>query len=761
MLHHLAGASDTGPLDSPRDNAVSSTTGAIRSRFGTAVNWIVVEFGLVALKLLMRVKRITTPVEYPKDTPPPVARSSVFRSDIQAMRALAVSSVVVYHLWPGGLTGGFVGVDVFFVISGFLIGGHLLSEMRGTGRLGLGRFWVRRAKRLLPASLLVLLVVSLCTLAFAPLSVRKDFLDQVVGSVFYVQNWVLAEKSVDYMAIGDAASPVQHFWSLSVEEQLYVALPITLMLVLLATKNRLRAHRDRIVLLVLVSALVLSLTWSFLDTRSDSSVAYFSTGTRAWEFILGALVTYVPRIASERSRVCLGVVGFGTVSAAALFLGDQSSFPGLLALLPVLGTALMLLADGVGPVAWLGRARPVKWLGDISYAVYLWHWPIIILTPYATGEALTATQKMLVVVATLIISHISTFYLEYPVRASSRLLGGGRRLRTAAAWGLVMSISVAGLAEIGGSVSLSEQQRQFRAAQALVRDGDVRCFGAGAAHGLPKGCDDLGDLLIPPPASVALDTHNRTGCWATFGVSDLELCGIGSSDPEATRVLAVGDSHNNLYLIAYEQLAEKFGWHVDVAGRAGCSWSARPQEGRSETIAAECNTWKQALNDHIASAPPYDIIITTADSDGYLAVPDAGETAQEATVAGLVEAWSTEIARGSVVVPILDYPHARSNIVECVEQFEMDAVQRCSQPKSSALPSFDAQELAANKTPGSAPVTVSDLMCGRRKCFPVIGNVVVFRNPDHLTNTFVRTLVPFLEKRIPQAIDRANVTTGS
>ena len=314
-----------------------------------------------------------------------------------------------------------------------------------------------------------------------------------------------------------------------------------------------------------------------------------------------------------------------------------------MALLPVGGAVLVLVARAEGPVGWLSRLRPVTWLGDVSYAVYLWHWPMVVLVPYATEEPLTGLQKVLIVVAALVLSHLTTFFFELPLRTSPRLLGGQRRGSTVAAFALAASVLVASTATIGGHLASAQQQDLFDAAQARVQNGDVRCIGAGALH-LKAGCPDLGDLLLPPPASVELDIYNREECWATFGVSELHMCGVGTDDPSAPRVLAVGDSHNNLYLIAYEQLAAKFGWHVDVAGRAGCSW-ARPAAGRAhQTIAAECAAWKVALAERIADSAPYDIIITTSDANGHLAVPEPGETAREATVAGLAEAWSAEVA---------------------------------------------------------------------------------------------------------------------
>ncbi len=670
------------------------------------------------------------------------------------MRALAVGAVLVYHLWPNRLPGGFVGVDVFFVISGFLIGGHLVTELAATGRIRLGRFWARRALRLLPASLLVLFVVTVATLVIAPLGVRDGFLKEVVGSVFYVQNWVLAHEAVDYLASSEAVSPVQHYWSLSVEEQLYVALPLVLTVVaLLARATGWAGVRLTVVVIAVLAGL--SLTWSVLSTPTDPALAYFSTGTRAWEFLLGALLACVSREIGRGPRAVLGTVGLALTAASMFVLSDGSVFPGALALLPVLGAVLLLSAGDAGPVARASRWRPVTWLGDVSYAVYLWHWPLVVLVPFVTGTPLTTLHKVLIVLATLVLGWLSTTYVELPVRTSPRLLRAPRRDLVIAGAAIAASVVVAGSANLGRQASVQEQERAIAAAETLLASDEGRCLGAASLDPTLTGCPDLGDVLVPPPSTVALDTYNRKGCWATFGVAELQLCSYGSEAAQAPRVLAVGDSHSNGFLAAYEPIADELGWRLDVAGRAGCSWGTRPQGGRSAAIAEECARWKSELADHLAAGEPYDLILTTSDVNGYLAVPEPGEKPRQATIAGLTEAWSSQVERGTAVVVLRDFPRAMEGVVECVELHADQAASRCSSTRAAVAPRFDAARRAAQETRGTAIVDIRDLICPRDTCLPVIGNVVVYRNPEHLTATFVRTLTPYLKERILRAAGKA------
>src|SRR3954463_13198223 len=218
-------------------------------------------------------------------TAPPIARVDV-RPEIQGLRAVAVAVVVVCHFWPSALPGGFVGVDVFFVISDFLITSHLLREVARTGRVSLAAFWARRARRILPAALLVLALCALATVAFVPEVHRQQFFAEIRASTFYVQNWELAHSAVDYFAAGDGPSPVQHFWSLSAEEQFYLVWPV---LILAAAAIGARRGRERRVFAALAAVTAASFAYSVHKTGADPRAAYFVTSTRAWEFGAGGL----------------------------------------------------------------------------------------------------------------------------------------------------------------------------------------------------------------------------------------------------------------------------------------------------------------------------------------------------------------------------------------------------------------------------------------------------------------------------------------
>jgi len=278
------------------------------------------------------------------------------RPEIQSLRALAVGVVVVYHFWPRLLPGGFVGVDVFFVISGFLITAQLLREIDATGRVSMSRFWARRARRILPAALFVLLFCAVATVVFVPLNYWQQFFGDLRASTTYGQNWHLAAAAVNYFSADDPPSPVQHFWSLSAEEQFYIVWPLLILLSAAVTRVcRLRAD-IRTIAVVLSGLTLASLIYGVYRTSADPAAAYFVTPTRAWEFGMGGLLALLAgRPVSRRNGAgLLTWLGLAAIAVAAATSSNSTAFPGVAALLPVIGTLLVIHMAGRGR-AWPRR----------------------------------------------------------------------------------------------------------------------------------------------------------------------------------------------------------------------------------------------------------------------------------------------------------------------------------------------------------------------------------------------------------------------
>ena len=676
---------------------------------------------------------------------------SPVRPDIQALRAIAVLSVFAFHLWPGALPGGFSGVDVFFVISGFLIAGKLIREAETTGSIRILEFWARRIRRLLPGALTVLAVTTVAVFIWVPLNLWPQFLREVAGATVYIQNWVLANDAVDYFAATNAPSPVQHFWTLSAEEQFYVFTPLLLLGLLLLAR---RVANRRAVLCGGVAAITAaSFACSVWLTSISPPSAYFVTTTRAWEFGVGALLVFVPLPRSIRHARFAVVVGVLGILAATRFLSNAVPFPGAIAAWPVLSTAAAIWGGvGVGR-RWLAVAsfRPVQFIGDISYALYLWHWPLIVIAPFALGHALSIRDKVLIIGATFVLAYLSTRFIENPIRYGRASTVSERAPIRTAAWGAVgmaavLAISVSGLAVAEGHRASNAQQAARITAQ------HPNCLGAMAIENATE-CRGVvpAAALVPDPADAATDTFNRPDCWATVDSGDLHVCSLGPADA-SVRLMAIGDSHSNDLLVAYQAIADLNHWRIDVAGHNGCYWTLAVQQKPAQAMVDGCEQWKASLLTWIDARPAYDAILVTNARNGFNVTPKPGQSLMAATVDGLVRAWATQTLRGTRIIAIRDNPAMRSDVVTCVVEHPTDANARCSSPQATAVGSTDPLVQAVQKTENARLIDLTGIYCPGGVCLPVIGNVVIYANRDHVTATWVISLVSILSTRITAAL---------
>ena len=673
------------------------------------------------------------------------------RKDIQALRAIAVIAVFGYHLWPKALPGGFVGVDIFFVISGFLISGNLIREADRTGGIRLWSFWSRRARRLLPAALTVLVASAIGVYIWVPQNLWPQFLRESIAATLYMQNWVLAGDSVDYLAANNTASPVQHYWTLSAEEQFYIFTPL-LLIALLALARRFRSRRGTLFsgIAIVTGA---SFVYSVWLTAVSAPTAYFVTTTRAWEFGVGALLVFAPPARSLFTgglAVGIGVVG---LASSVLLLSNQVPFPSATAGWPVLATAAVIWGGVAMGRRWEGLAglAPVQFIGGVSYSTYLWHWPLIVIVPYALDHALTTIDKLGIIAATVLLAALSTRYIEDPIRYSTRLLGGNRSPRIIATWaaaGMALTVGVAGIGLVSAETNRTESAQRTAAlvAEAPQCLGAMAIVHAGSCRGIIPA-----DVLVPDPAQAGTDSWNRSDCWAGVDVPDLRLCTFGPPDA-SVRLAAIGDSHSNVFLTAYKALAERNGWRIDVAGHNGCYWTTAVQKKPVQAMTDGCEGWKVNLNAYLDRVAPYDAILVTDARNGLPPVVPVGVDVTDATAQGLATAWARQTSRGTRIIAIRDNPAMRSDIVSCVVRYRQAADTRCSLPVDQALGPRDALVEAVGRSADARLVDMTDIYCPAAVCLPVIGNVVVYQDKDHMTATFVGSLVPVLSDRINAAL---------
>ncbi|MEQ1788360.1 MAG: acyltransferase family protein, partial [Acidimicrobiales bacterium] len=689
-----------------------------------------------------------------------------FLPEVQGLRALAVSLVVLFHLWPERVTGGYVGVDVFFVISGFLISGHLLREVGSTGHVGLAAFWARRIRRLLPAAMLVLLATVVGIVLWVPRALWPQFLEEVGASTLYVQNWVLAANSVDYFASENAPSPVQHYWSLSVEEQFYLVWPLLVAGALVL--HRLLRGRDpvRAIGTAMAVVFVASLAYSVVATAHLQAFAYFSSPAHAWELAAGGLLAVVYRPLTTRlsafvaPRAALSWLGLGAIVVAALTYTGSSPFPGWIALLPVAGTVAVIAAGS--PACWwapsgLVARRPVQFIGDTSYSLYLWHWPVIVLTAYAIEDDLRWPLKLVLLAVSVTLGGLTKAFVEDPARDAAWLRPRPARSYAVAGLATVLLLGVVG---VGREVAERDRRRLEAAAAQRLEDAQANadpCFGAAAADAPPGTCtgDGAPTVLVPDPSVAADDGPTEyEACRVSHNQADFRVCQIVEPAAPVGRMALIGDSHAEQWLPALERIAQERGWALDTYLKGGCPVSAVMRTDDATRGAHTCAGWNERLAEVLADER-YDVLVTSAVAGKPVERSD-DRSNLETSVDGLVTKWEELATSGAEIVAIRDNPWPGFDVPLCLDRAaptpaEFDSV--CTVARAEAL--LDDAQVEATRRLDRPLVDVTHRLCDDERCRTVVGGVVAYRDGDHLTKTFVLTLVPDIDAVLAPALERA------
>lgn len=690
------------------------------------------------------------------------------RADIQGLRAIAVVLVLIYHLTPGSLPGGYVGVDVFFVISGFLITSHILRELEKSGTVDLPRFWARRARRLLPAALLVLVVTLFAVWILAPSGFVPAFLAQIAASAVYVQNWMLSAQSVDYMAGAGQASPVQHYWTLSVEEQFYIVWPVIAVIAAVIASRWIRRRVAAVFGVVIAGIIGASLATSILMTVFDPERAYFDSFARAWEFAAGGLFAVVAASPKNpfsrldvRARSVLAWLGLAGILLSALWFTDRSPFPGWIALLPVIGTLLVIIGDEpegrVSPQRVLDT-RPMQWLGDISYGMYLWHFPLIVLVPFVLDRGISIVDGVAITVATLLLAWGSKVLVEDPFRTGApRAWGNGRTLLvTAAAMTAVLALSSVGIGDAEDRVA--EEQAQISAQ--LVRGGE--CLGPNSQRP-DSECVPAEDA--PPIPEPALTENPPEACLSTIEGDDLVVCEYGESSDKSQRTLAlVGDSHAEQWLMALDRVAQREHWRLIVMSKASCPFTAAERDyvsvndATNAELRADCREWNARALQQLADEGNVDTIVTSAKATNRF-VPEEDEAWQERAATAYVERWRELPASVQHVVAIRDTPQLPADVMTCVMEHAAEAPRHCGIAEDDAFaedPLVDAAEGGVSTEDASPAISLIDLseyFIVDGEVPPVIGGVLAFRDDHHLSWAYSELLADPLHEELVTALE--------
>ena len=674
---------------------------------------------------------------------------------------------MVYHAGIPGITGGYVGVDVFFVISGFLITGLLWREVGTTNTVALGRFYGARARRLLPAAATVGVITAIAAaIVLPPLQARTVFVDGI-ASALYVGNYRFATQGTDYLASG-MPSPFLHYWSLGVEEQFYLVWPVLIIgTAWLLGRIHPGAAASRATPYAVVLGLVgaASLAAAVLCTRTSPPWAFFSLPTRAWELAGGGLVALSLRQWRRLPLLPAAVAGWGGLGLILLTctqLGPRTPYPGTAALLPVLGTALVIgggcVTKGLGPGRVLCRPA-MRAIGRVSYSWYLWHWPVLLLMPSLLGVPAGLAGRLAATLVSAGLAVITLHLVENPGRFAAALRRSARAsLAVAAAASaatgcaclLLLNVTPAPVghgaaaprANIGALPATSVPAVGPREApkEAAVRQAFAQVREAVAAsadlRAVPANLDP--PLAKAPADKPAVFVNGCVRSWREVGQDE---CASGDT-ASPTTVALIGDSHAAMWQPALQQVAEQRHWRLETLAKVTCPLQdlriTSPYLGREYT---ECELWRGQVMARMTAENPRLIVLDMSrryGADfGFTSYDPAWIDTLGRTVAALRSTGATVLVLG----PAAD-PHA--SVPACLSAHLDDAV-ACAPMRSAG---FDdggiTAEQAATAAGGGHYADLTDLFCAPDRCPVIVGNTLVFRDDNHVTTEYAQLLAPVM-----------------
>ena len=684
------------------------------------------------------------------------------RDDIEGLRAVAVLAVLLFHAGVARVAGGYIGVDVFFVVSGYLITSLLLVERTGGGRISLSSFYARRIRRILPVSALVAVTTLVAGWFWLePIRVRGLTTDLLaVGS--FSSNLVFAHRGADYLQSALPPSALQHYWSLAVEEQFYMVWPVLVLVACLGVTGA-RMLRVRIGIVSTVVT-VASFVACMRLMQTSQPWAFFSPHTRAFELSIGALFAVLPVAAARRMRAvdaAVAWIGFAVVLVCISSFGADTRFPGPWAIVPAVATAFVLRGGDAtrwAPVALL-RLAPFQWLGSRSYSAYLWHWPILIIAAPALGHDLSVTEGLACIAIALGLSEFSYRFVENPVRRNAAIRGV-----RATALAVALITLVAGAAVVARNNPPQMTYAPEATVPVISSTVPVPTTAPSAAPQLPDKAAPTSMIqqaatttglpanITPSLQSALLDKPviYTNQCHAGFGRTQPKRCVYG--DAASTTVVALyGDSHAAQWFPAFEKIAIKRHWRLMIYTKSGCP----PVElltynriiGRTYP---ECIEWRRKVIESMKAEGVQVAFVAyfQRSLDAQTRKPFWQKQWRDA----LRGTYDTLKTAGIQPVVLEDTPYLFDMIPACLSR-NYTEVGRCSPTVGSAYRDDIASMMDDFDAAGENVLWVRKWFCATSTCPTIVGNMLVYRDDNHMTVTYASYIAPLLDADVAAFVD--------
>lgn len=662
------------------------------------------------------------------------AEERKFRPDIEGVRAISSVTVMLYHAGFAFMAGGFTGVDVFYVLSGFLVTGGLLREAEKRGKINFPDFMGRRFRRLLPVSAIVIILTVLATYHWMGPTAGNSVAEDAVWTSLFMANWRFISVGTDYLGAQSTASPLQHYWTLAIEGQFYIAWPLMMMILAVIARKVVGLSMRTITAAVLVVMFIVSYWWSIVSTPGDATVAYFSTWTRAWEIAVGCLLAvYLPQILRLSSAIgsWLMIAGVALIIASCFIIQGDTPFPGWIAILPVTGAAAVVTGGSVAANSPMDRVLQLPFLqmlGKYSYGMYLWHWPMLQIGPSIIGRPFSATAKVLVLILATITAGITYHLIEDPARNIAWL-----KQRTPAfslAFGALLILAPIAVSQ--NAIRTNREEAPISIEQA-------------ALDSYPSESDVLAAVASSVDAEEWPEQAPRITNPAYSEECDVSRAATSSSacvhgDPDGSKVAVVyGDSHAAMWIPAFDLIGKANDWQIVQLNKPGCIAPDFPTYsnvvGGEYTACIEYRAW---AIEKIAEIQP-DLVIITSAYDGALR-SDNGEKTTE----GLDEAWESGLGKtidaispnaGRVIV-LGDQAYPTQAGINCLEANPND-VKSCGDTVDDAVHAeHNAAEARVTEEHGAEYIDIVPWMCTDEFCPAVINGITVHRDRMHINENF-------------------------